>query len=143
MKKYIILTHIFLLIFATSLQAQVIIGSTEPPHPSSVLEIKSSNLGLLLPNVTLNADSTIFVLSGGNSATAAGMIVYNTANVQEGKGVYLWDGTRWHAIGLSRLQPPSPSPSPSPSPKAIQSNDEKVDSPQTAAKEKNDKIIKQ
>ena len=135
MKKFGLLLFVLLLFYVASMQAQVVIGSTDLPHPAAVLEIESSKMGLLLPNVALNADSTQFVLSGGDSSTATGMIVFNTANVQEGRGVYFWDGIRWHALGLSRL----PSPSPSPAPEVIQSNDENVDLQQTAAEEKNDK----
>ena len=135
MKKFIFLVLAFLLIYTASMQAQVIIGSIDPPHPAAVLEIRSSNLGLLLPNVALNADSTQFVLSGGNSSTATGMIVYNTANVQEGRGVYFWDGIRWHALGLSRLQLSSPSPSP----EISQSNTENIDLHQPSSNKKNTK----
>ena len=131
MKKVAFLMLALFLINAASLNAQVVIGSTDPPHPAAVLEIKSNKLGLLLPNVALNADPTIFVLSGGNSATATGMIVFNTANVQEGRGVYFWDGIRWHALGLSRV--------PSPAPGVIQSSTEIIDLQQTAAEEKNNK----
>ena len=140
MKKVVFLMLALFLIDESSLNAQVVIGSTDPPHPSAVLEIRSSNLGLLLPNVALNADSTIFALSGGNSATAIGMIVFNTANVQEGRGVYFWDGIRWHALGLSRL--PAPSTSPSPAPEVIQTNTEKIDLQQTTANKKNTKKAK-
>ena len=129
MKKFVYCFLAFLLFCTASLRAQVIIGSSEPPHPAAVLEIEVSNLGLLLPNVALNADFTQFVLTGGDSSNAAGMIVYNTANVQEGRGVYFWDGTRWHALGLSGL--PAISPSPSPAQEVIQSDTEKIDLHQT------------
>ena len=135
MKKFGLLLLTLLLLYVASLQAQVVIGRTDLPHPAAVLEIDNGKMGLLLPNVALNADSTQFVLSGGDSLTAIGMIVFNTANVQEGRGVYFWDGIQWHALGLSRL----PSPSPPPAPEVIQSNDENVDLQQTAAEEKNDK----
>ena len=144
MKKFVFLTLTFLFIYVESFQAQVIIGRTDPPHPAAVMEIESSNMGLLLPNVALNSDSTQFVLSGGNSSTATGMIVYNTANVQEGRGVYFWDGTRWHALGLSRTPSPSPLPSPSQSPSSevVQADKEEIDLQQTTANKEKTKKIK-
>ncbi|MDR0412253.1 MAG: hypothetical protein LBH61_00415, partial [Dysgonamonadaceae bacterium] len=95
---------------ATSVNGQVLIGGTENdnPHAGSILDLASggqNNLGLLLPNVELNDDASEFVLvPDGTSGfetikqTATGMIVYNIAAVQDGPGVYLWDGGKWTSL---------------------------------------------
>jgi uncharacterized protein (TIGR02145 family) len=53
---------------------------------------------LLLPNVALTNPATAFQLKGGEGATAAGMVVYNTSNSLDGPGGYVWDGSRWILI---------------------------------------------
>jgi uncharacterized protein (TIGR02145 family) len=41
----------------------------------------------------------------GQKTDARGMLVYNTAAVLDGKGLYVWDGAKWQAVALA---PPSP-----------------------------------
>jgi uncharacterized protein (TIGR02145 family) len=91
---------------AASVNAQVLIGgaASDEPHAGSILDLASggqTNMGLLLPNVELNDDASEFVLVPGGTVTedikqtATGMIVYNTAYVLKGAGVYVWDGNKW------------------------------------------------
>ncbi|MCC8146607.1 MAG: fibrobacter succinogenes major paralogous domain-containing protein [Bacteroidales bacterium] len=81
-------------------QGQMTIGSLADPHSGAVLELKSSNKGLLLPRISLN-DVNVFQLeetTGSTADMAEGMIVYNTNESiadGSGKGVYLWDGSKW------------------------------------------------
>jgi uncharacterized protein (TIGR02145 family) len=94
-----------------SVNAQVLIGSaSKDPHAGSILDLASggqNNLGLLLPNVALTNDASAFVL--GNSvddaqkAAARGMVVYNTVYVPDGRGLYVWDGSKWLPMATERV----------------------------------------
>jgi hypothetical protein len=93
---------------AASVNAQVIIGddaNNRDPHAGAILDLSplgTKKLGLLLPSVTLSASATEFTLATGISAdqkaAARGMIVYNSANVLSGAGLYVWTGTEWKAF---------------------------------------------
>ena len=107
MKKITFLILSLLLWSATSLKAQVTIGDDADAHPSAILHLVnkgSSTKGLLLPLVDLTEDATEFVLDlePGNEAAekkeAEGMLVYNTAEVLNGPGIYVWDGEQWTAL---------------------------------------------
>ena len=106
MKKDIILTLSLALLSITSTNAQVLIGSEDDPHTAAVLELKSNNLGLLLPHVSLKENPEWWALDfGGESDTISvknsgqGMVVFNTAEVQDGPGIYFWDGQKWSKLG--------------------------------------------
>lgn len=53
MKFKISITGIILILFLPVINAQVTIGSLDPPHPSAVLELKTSDKGFLGPQVSL------------------------------------------------------------------------------------------
>ena len=98
MKKIKFLIMSLLLLSATSLKAQVIIGDDADAHPSAVLHLVnkgSSAQGLLLPLVELMNEANEFVLDlDGDDPVqekkdAEGMIVYNTAEVLNGPGIYV------------------------------------------------------
>ena len=98
MKKINFLIMSLLLLSATSLKAQVTIGDDADAHPSAVLHLvnKDSNTkGLLLPLVELTDEATKFVLDLDENdpvqekKDAEGMIVYNTAEVLNGPGIYV------------------------------------------------------
>ena len=86
--------------------AQVTIGSTDDPHANAILDLKSTNKGLLLPNVELDDVSNFkFSKEKANIDSAKGMIVFNTnANIKggSGAGVYVWDGAKWMSAFGSR-----------------------------------------
>ncbi|MDR0682881.1 MAG: hypothetical protein LBG15_13695, partial [Dysgonamonadaceae bacterium] len=86
---------LLLLMSSGNLSAQVSIGSEDGPRPGAGLDLNSKTKGLLLPNVSLSAPATEFQLSGGDPATASGMLVYNTSDDLDGPGVYVWDGSKW------------------------------------------------
>src|SRR5689334_16542361 len=77
--------------------AQVKLGDNPTNiNPNSILEMESSNKGMLLPRISLTATSNAAPLSG----FVAGMTVYNTANAGSGAtavtpGIYYCDGTQW------------------------------------------------
>lgn len=103
MKKTILLS-IVLSSFMLSINAQVkikdgTIASADAPMSSAVLEIESSNKGLLLPRVALTATNVASPLSSA-MGVLAGMTVYNTATSGSGDtgvtpGVYYNDGSKW------------------------------------------------
>jgi hypothetical protein len=107
MKKMFFLMLALLVLGAASMNAQVTIGSDKEPHAGAVLDLQSDNLGLKLPNVSLN-DLTVFGLPVTETATAAdakGMYIYNT-NTDVGEGVYVWDGYQWILLKASKGENP-------------------------------------
>ncbi len=86
---------LFVLVIAMSITSmavpQVAINTTGAnPHASAMLDVNSSDKGLLLPRVSIPN------LSNASPVTspATGLIVYNT-NVATGPGIFLWDGSAW------------------------------------------------
>jgi uncharacterized protein (TIGR02145 family) len=112
-KKTVLLVLAFIMMSVASVNAQVIIGGngTDDPHAGAVLDLSplgKQKLGLLLPGVELTNDAADFVLgdgevSGEEKTAATGMLVYNTADVLTGPGLYVWDGAKWQAL----MPPPS------------------------------------
>jgi hypothetical protein len=96
MKKMMFLMLTLLIWGAASMNAQVTIGSENPPHSGAVLDLQSTTHGLKLPTVSLGSLTTFGLSLSGTStvANAKGMYVYNT-NPTIGEGVYVWDGYRW------------------------------------------------
>jgi uncharacterized protein (TIGR02145 family) len=106
-KKSFYLVLALIMMSAASVKAQVLIGgdAADEPHAGAVLDLSpasGNSLGLLLPNVALSDDASVFVLVPDGTPdfetikqTAAGMIVYNTAYVLKGAGIYVWDGNNW------------------------------------------------
>ncbi|MDT0555334.1 beta strand repeat-containing protein [Patiriisocius hiemis] len=76
--------------------------NTTTPEPSSMLDINSSNKGLLVPRVALtNVNNSL--LDGINTA-ANGLLIYNTnASVTGGAGIgfYVFNGTLWEKLSTS------------------------------------------
>src|SRR5690554_1951701 len=75
--------------------AQVGIGTTNP-NPNSLLDLSSTDKGLLIPRVALTGTDSPSPLS----EDVAGMIVYNTSTAGTGinsvtPGFYVNDGTNW------------------------------------------------
>ena len=94
MKKITPLFVLFLLFFSQSkAQNNVGIGTTTPDS-SAILDITSTNKGLLIPRVTLNDHTTPDPVA--NPAT--GLLIYN-ANGTEPHGFWYWDGTEWVQVG--------------------------------------------
>jgi hypothetical protein len=94
MKKIFFLMLAFLIWSAASMNAQVLIGGdgTGNPDPSAVLELQSSDKGLLLPRVELTSTGDPAPLS----AFVNGMTVYNTSTINDvTQGTYYCDGYRW------------------------------------------------
>lgn len=73
--------------------AQIGINTTAP-QPDSMLEISSSNKGLLIPRVSISNLNNISPITGGSTES---LLVYNT-NTTTGKGYYYWNGTKWQNV---------------------------------------------
>lgn len=83
--------------------AQLNIGSSSAPNPYSILQLTSTNKGLLLPQVAL-VQTTSSLPLGGN---VAGMVVYNTATANDvTPGVYINNGIKWLPLNTS-VSPPA------------------------------------
>ncbi len=108
MKKIIFLL-VFVSVLALRTQAQVTIGSGEPPHEKALLDIKenadgSSTKGMILPRVALASALDFF----GSSTHEKGAIVYNTNTSAAGvavenivtPGFYYNTGSRWEKLQL-------------------------------------------
>lgn len=86
MKKLVIV--LFHLIFFTCSYAQIGIGTTTP-HPSSILDLSSTDKGLLIPRMTQAQRSAI-------SSPATGLLVYQTDGAS---GFWFFNGTNWVNAG--------------------------------------------
>ncbi|GGW48841.1 hypothetical protein [Arenibacter certesii] len=92
MKKIILL---LLLVTGNFLFAQVGIG-TDLPNPSTQLEIKSSNRGVLIPQVPLTSNTDKTTISAGNLES---LLVYNISTTATlTPGYYYWYQDRWERL---------------------------------------------
>lgn len=91
MKRTILIIFILNSVF---MSAQVGIGTTTPDS-NSILEIESTDKGVLIPRVQLNDVSTAAPLS---SPIADGMLIYSDGGT-ELDGFYYWQTNKWISIG--------------------------------------------
>jgi uncharacterized protein YjdB len=101
---FLALTLLFLSV--TSMNAQVQIGGTAGPNSSAILDLNpdegDATLGLKLPVIELG-DVSLFQLSG-TAEDADGITVYNSSDATiggSGKGIYVWNGSKWNFTGKS------------------------------------------
>ena len=89
MKKsiYILILSLFLII-PKNMKAQVGIG-TATPNASSMLDITSTNKGLLIPRVALISTSDVATIA----SPVTSLLVYNSGFLPN--GYYYWNGTLW------------------------------------------------
>ena len=115
MKKRLSLLFACFIAGMMCVNAQVTIGTTNDPHAGAVLDLQSTNKGLLLPNVSLEKVSKFQLATDAEAASGVGMMVYNTNADMEsgGVGVYVWDGAKWtQAFGGNTNPDPEPEPNP-------------------------------
>ncbi len=60
------------------------------PDASSILDVSSSNKGMLIPRVSITDLNAVAPITGAIES----LLVYNT-NATTGKGFYFWNGTKW------------------------------------------------
>jgi len=90
MKK---LTLLLSILISTSIYAQNVGIGTNNPNSSSKLDIRSSDKGLLIPNV----DIIVLTTAAPVTSPATSLLVYNT-NTSTGPGYFYWDGTEWKKL---------------------------------------------
>ncbi len=104
MKKYIQKAlSLALVVGAFTANAQVKVGNNPTViNANAVLEIESTNKGLLLPRVPLTSSTSFSPLT----AHVTGMAVYNTATISDvTPGYYYNDGTKWVRLGTGTGAP--------------------------------------
>ncbi len=90
-KQLIILLILLCLHKIIYAQQNVGIG-TATPAASALLDIKSSNKGLLVPRVNLVSETDVVTIVN----PAASLLIYNNnTSLPEGEGHYFWNGTKW------------------------------------------------
>lgn len=91
--KRIIITLFMVIVYAlftnTMAQGVAINGNQADPHPSAILDITSTEKGLLIPRMTMAERNLI-------SSPAEGLIILQTDN---NPGLYNYTGTGWEIIG--------------------------------------------
>lgn len=93
MNKRIFFFVVLLFFTAAITTAQVGISTTNiTPDASSMLEVRSTNTGILIPRIAL----TTTTAAAPVTSPATSLIVYNTATVSDvTPGFYYWDGSKW------------------------------------------------
>ncbi|PXV62836.1 hypothetical protein CLV62_11752 [Dysgonomonas alginatilytica] len=104
MKKRILFLFFFSLCLSTNLiYAQIGIGTETPDH-SSILDISSTNQGVLFPKVALLSDKDQVTVANPQE----GLLVYNTGTGGlKYQGLVCWDGTSWKKINLTATASPA------------------------------------
>ena len=93
MNLKLVLGFASLLLFVGSAAFGQVGINTTNPNNSSMLDINSSDAGLLIPRVALTDTSDATSITNGNVES---LLVYNTATVSDvTPGFYYWTGTEW------------------------------------------------
>ena len=98
-KTYLYSTLVLLLLVVSVVSAQTKIGNNPNNiNVNAVLEIESTNKGILLPRLSLISTSSFSPLT----AHINGMMVYNLASTNDvNPGIYFNDGTQWVKINTT------------------------------------------
>ncbi len=73
--------------------------NTTNPAPGSMLDIETTDKGIVIPRVNIADLSTIAPVTGGSTES---LLVYNT-NVGTGPGFFYWDSTQWVPVGTGEF----------------------------------------
>ena len=95
-KKILISATILTPILALSQEGVSISNSGIAPDPSAILDVVSSNKGLLIPRVNLSSTTSTSPVTNPTKS----LLVYNSASSGTGstavvEGFYYWDGSKW------------------------------------------------
>lgn len=99
-KLYLLSLFLGLLLISNIINAQVAINSDNSnPDPSAMLDVNSTDKGLLIPRVALTG--TLDVATIASPATS--LLIYNTATAGTSPnnvipGYYYWNGTTWTTL---------------------------------------------
>lgn len=104
MRLYQIMTALFfcmLLCCSSAVFAQVKIGNNPKSiNKDAVVEMESTNKGMLLPRIALNSTTSAAPLS----SFVQGMFVFNTASANDvTPGMYYSDGVKWIKVNASTV----------------------------------------
>lgn len=89
------ITFLFVIFISSKFYAQNNMGiGTTTPNASSILELSSTDKGLLIPRVTLDNAATAAPVT----SPAEGLLIYNATGT-EAHGFWYWDGTQWLQVG--------------------------------------------
>ncbi len=99
MKTTLLLLSIFFLNHAIAQNGVSISNNGTPPDASAMLDLQSSDKGLILPRVMLTSTN----VTAPVQSPALSLLVYNTNTAGSGAtavtpGFYYWDGTQWVAL---------------------------------------------
>lgn len=84
------------------LEAQVKIGDNHKEiNSSALLELESTNKGLVFPRVALDSDLSTWGLAGDQAID--GMVVFNTDTVNHDQGLYSWYNDQWNVVGSGSI----------------------------------------
>lgn len=97
MKKIILLTYIIIALFWIETNAQVAINDNgNPADPSAILDLQSTNKGLLIPRINFN---------NRPDPAAPGLLIFVTENGPRGdNALYIYDGTNWVQLAISNIE---------------------------------------
>ena len=94
-KNTLIAVLIFLCLQRTTVAQQNIGIGTITPNSSALLEVQSSNKGLLIPRVSLTNEIDVVTIP----APPVSLLIYNlNSSLPEGVGFYYWNGTKWNKL---------------------------------------------
>lgn len=95
MKNFILLTPLVLLLSVASAQNVAINSTGASPNSKALLDLSSTDKGLLIPRVVLN--STTDPISGSKPTS---LLIYNNGGSFGNNGFYHWTGSTWLQLGL-------------------------------------------
>jgi hypothetical protein len=74
----------------------------DDPHPAAILDLQSTDKGLLLPRVSLTDTGTFLqTMSDSDKEAAAGLLVFNDGKATPDyldAGIYIWTGKKWKPV---------------------------------------------
>ena len=95
---YILLTVVLSSTFISSkAQVKITDGAVLTLDANSLLELESTNKGLLIPRMAINDVNLVAPLTG---TVPAGMLVYSTGGSVT-DGFYYWNGSQWKRFVLA------------------------------------------
>lgn len=101
MRTSISLIYVTILLLAQNITTGQSVGISNTgavPNASAILDVKSSNKGVLLPRINLLNDNDSVTISH----PALSLLVFNTnKNLSGGIGYYCWSGTQWDLVASS------------------------------------------
>ncbi len=99
MIRYTIYSSLLLIVLATTAYSQGVGINLNgaAPNNSSILDVSSTNQGVLVPRIALTSTSDATTIANGNVVS---LLVFNTATIADvTPGYYYWNGTAWQTLG--------------------------------------------